>query len=233
VGAAQASRVYSNITEDTANLLRFSLGGHLARFEQALSAALPRGEWVRANLDSLLRPTTGPRYEAHRVALDAGFLTVDEVRALENMPPLTRTDDGGAAARNVAEMVQKVYLGVGRVLTPQDARDILNAAGANLPPASAALIAQAEAIALGSAGAAEARSEHRDESDLFVYWCAGKGRAKWVGAAKPLEALYGQLVKHMDPKQARATALAWFSDGMGRPLTQADGQLPEGDESSS
>lgn len=40
------------------------------------------------NVDALLRPDTKTRYEAHKIALDAGFLTVDEVRELENREPL-------------------------------------------------------------------------------------------------------------------------------------------------
>lgn len=231
LGAATSSRVYSNITEDTANLLRFSLGGHLARFEQAISAAMPPGESVAANLDGLLRATTTPRYEAHKIALDAGFLTVDEVRALENLPPVVRSEDGGAAARNVAEMVQKVYLGVGRVLTPDDARAILNLAGAGLGPASPELVARAAAIAAkgteDAARSAPSAAELRDESDLFLYWVVGRGKAKWATSPEPLRALFDELVKHMDPKQARATALAWFPDGMGRPIEQGDGQLPD------
>lgn len=39
-------------------------------------------------------------------------------------------------ARNLVEMVQKVYLGVDVVLTADEAREMLNAAGANLPPGS-------------------------------------------------------------------------------------------------
>jgi hypothetical protein len=36
-------------------------------------------------------------------------------------------------ARNLVEMIQKVYLGVGTVITQEEARKILNEAGANLP----------------------------------------------------------------------------------------------------
>ena len=35
-----------------------------------------------------MRPTLKERYEAHEITLRAGFLTVNEVRELENRPPL-------------------------------------------------------------------------------------------------------------------------------------------------
>lgn len=48
-------------------------------------------------------------------------------------------DSDAAAARNLVEMVQKVYLGVGTVLTADEARELLNKAGAALPAAPAEL----------------------------------------------------------------------------------------------
>jgi len=93
LGGNTNSRTYSNIEQDVINLLKFSLGGHLARFEQALSLQLPRGTVVKANLDALLRPDTLTRYQAHAVALDKRFLTVDEVRELENRPPLAQPEE--------------------------------------------------------------------------------------------------------------------------------------------
>jgi hypothetical protein len=44
------------------------------------------------------------------------------------------TKDDTAHARELAEIVQKVYLGVGVVLTAEEARKIVNDAGGSLPP---------------------------------------------------------------------------------------------------
>lgn len=89
VGAQQSSRVYTNIEQEGLTLLKFSLGGILARFEQTLSAHMPRGTWAQANLDALLRTDTLTRYQAHQIGIAAGFLTADEARELEDRPPLT------------------------------------------------------------------------------------------------------------------------------------------------
>ncbi|MEH1013055.1 phage portal protein [Micromonospora sp. CPCC 206060] len=88
LGGMNSARQYSNIEQDAVNLLKFTLGGHLARFEQTLSLVFPRGTTVKANLDAILRADTLTRYQAHAIGLDKGFLTKDEVRALENRPPL-------------------------------------------------------------------------------------------------------------------------------------------------
>ncbi len=89
LGAAQSRRVYSNVETEGINLVRYSLGGHLARFEQALSAALPSGTYVKANLDGLLRADTLSRYQTHEIGIQAGFRSRDEARELEDRPPLT------------------------------------------------------------------------------------------------------------------------------------------------
>src|SRR5690606_14847170 len=89
LGVEQASRTYTNTEQEGLSLVKYSLRGPLARFEQALSQHLPRGTWAKANLDAFLRSDTLTRYQAHAIALQAKFLTDDEVRALEDLPPLT------------------------------------------------------------------------------------------------------------------------------------------------
>mgnify|MGYP002737219930 CR=1 FL=1 len=88
LGVEQTSRTYQNVEHENTELLRFTMGGHLARFEQTLSLHRPRGQFVKANLDGFLRSDTSARYEAHATGIGAGFLTVDEVREIEDLPPL-------------------------------------------------------------------------------------------------------------------------------------------------
>ncbi|MDU5025366.1 MAG: phage portal protein, partial [Cutibacterium avidum] len=57
--------------------------------DAAVSWLLPHGNTARFNLDAILRPDTLTRYQAHKVALDSGFLTIDEVRRIEGLEPLT------------------------------------------------------------------------------------------------------------------------------------------------
>jgi HK97 family phage portal protein len=89
LGVSADSMTYSNIESQATNLVKFSMVGDIARFEQTLSMHLPQGTEVKANLDSLLRSDTLTRYQAHQIGITSGFLTHDEVRSLENRPPLT------------------------------------------------------------------------------------------------------------------------------------------------
>lgn len=93
LGVEQASRVYTNVEQEGLNLIKFTLGDHIVRFEQALSLAFPKGTWVKANLDSILRADTKTRYEAHEIGIRAGFLTVNEARGFEDWAPLPEKNE--------------------------------------------------------------------------------------------------------------------------------------------
>ena len=53
---------------------------------------LPRGQNARFVLDDLLRADTLERFQAYQIGLAAGFLTVDEVRAAEDLTDRNRED---------------------------------------------------------------------------------------------------------------------------------------------
>ncbi len=87
-GEAGGSLTYANVEGRALDYLKFSVNPWLVRLETALGQLLPRGRSVKFNADALLRTTTKERYDAYKVGLDAGFLTLDEVRDLEDRPPL-------------------------------------------------------------------------------------------------------------------------------------------------
>ncbi|MHA6509518.1 phage portal protein [Tessaracoccus sp. Y1736] len=87
-GDSGGSLTYSNTEARALDFMRYSVAPWLVRLEASLSKLLPRAHYVKFNPDALLRATTSERYAAHKIALDSGFLTIDEVRALENLPPI-------------------------------------------------------------------------------------------------------------------------------------------------
>lgn len=84
------TETYSNQQQEELSFVRWTLMAYLRQIEAAVSWLLPRGNTARFNLDAILRPDTLTRYQAHKVALDSGFLTIDEVRAIEGLEPLTQ-----------------------------------------------------------------------------------------------------------------------------------------------
>lgn len=88
IGAPNTSRTYTNVEAQGLEYLRTSIAPLTHRIEATFTDYLPRGQEAKFNYDSLLRADTFTRYQAHKLALDAGFLTIDEVRELEDLPPI-------------------------------------------------------------------------------------------------------------------------------------------------
>lgn len=88
-GSTGDSLTYATVEGEMIRLWTTALMPMTVRLERALSAWLPLGQTLRFNPDALLRSQTLDRYNAHAIALTNGFETVDEVRQLENRPPLT------------------------------------------------------------------------------------------------------------------------------------------------
>lgn len=87
------SKTYANMEQESILFVRHTLMPYMREIEAALSELLP--DDVRFNVDGFLRPDTTTRYAAHKVAIEAGFLTIDEVRAIEGLNPLPKEDEEG------------------------------------------------------------------------------------------------------------------------------------------
>ena len=85
------SKTYANMEQESILFVRHTLMPYMREIEAALSELLP--DDVRFNVDGFLRPDTTTRYAAHKVAIEAGFLTIDEVRAIEGLNPLPKEDE--------------------------------------------------------------------------------------------------------------------------------------------
>lgn len=90
LGVSTTSRTYQNSEQRRMDLLDFTLAAYVAAVEQRLSMrdVLPRGYEAKVNFDGFLRSDTLGRFQAHKIALDSGFETVNEVRELEDRPDM-------------------------------------------------------------------------------------------------------------------------------------------------
>ena len=86
-GAQATTLTYQNIEQEHIAYVRFSLMSYLVEIEDAFTSLLPGRQYVKFNIDALLRADTLTRYTAHKIAIDAGFMTQEEVRIVENLAP--------------------------------------------------------------------------------------------------------------------------------------------------
>lgn len=88
LGVPGDSSTYANVESRMTELRTFTLLPWIRRLESALDAQFAAGTEVKIVTDGTLRADTSTRYAAYESALRAEWLTVDEVRALEDRPPL-------------------------------------------------------------------------------------------------------------------------------------------------
>lgn len=88
---------YVNGNEDRAKLYEDGLQQYIVRIEQAITDLLPRGQYAEFNLTEFLRPNTKLRFESYAIGLANKFLTVEEIRAMESLPPLAPSPAATAA----------------------------------------------------------------------------------------------------------------------------------------
>jgi len=78
----------SGIEQQSIGYVTYTLGGWLSCIEAAYNQITPRGQFVKFNVDGLLRGDQKSRYDAYTQARNAGWMNVDEIRALEDMAPI-------------------------------------------------------------------------------------------------------------------------------------------------
>lgn len=89
MGIEGQGMTYVNGNEDRTKLYEDGLQQYIVRIAQAITDLLPRGQEAEFNLTEFLRPNQLARYQSYAIGLTNKFLTIDEVRVLEELPPLS------------------------------------------------------------------------------------------------------------------------------------------------
>lgn len=85
---------FASVEAQNLSFVQHSLRPLLERLEQALSPLLPESDgFIKFNLDALLRGTTLERYDAYTKGLNEGFLSLNDVRSVEDLSPLGESGD--------------------------------------------------------------------------------------------------------------------------------------------
>jgi HK97 family phage portal protein len=88
LAASGQSLTYSNLESTYVDLQRMSFMPWTSRIEAALGRVLPRHVMARFDFAPMLRTTLQDRFNSYATAIEGGWMTIDEVRQLENMGPM-------------------------------------------------------------------------------------------------------------------------------------------------
>ena len=88
---------YSNIEQSWIEFADYTLAAYAGEIEEILNRLLPRGREAKFDWDSSRRANMSDRFDAYKTAIDAGFYTLNEVRAKEGLPALQEGQPNGQA----------------------------------------------------------------------------------------------------------------------------------------
>jgi HK97 family phage portal protein len=88
LGVPGDSSTYANVESRMIELRGFTLLPWVRRIESTLDAQFPRGTTLKIKTAGLERADTKTRYEAYASGIAAGWLQPEDVRTLEDLPPL-------------------------------------------------------------------------------------------------------------------------------------------------
>ncbi|MCI2148841.1 phage portal protein [Bifidobacterium crudilactis] len=80
---------YSNIEQSWIEFADYTLSAYTGEIEELFATLLPRGREAKFDWDSSRRADMADRFNAYKTALDSKWLTINDVREREGMPPLT------------------------------------------------------------------------------------------------------------------------------------------------
>jgi HK97 family phage portal protein len=102
-GETAGHEAYTSPEMRGTDFLTFTLRPWLYRIERAISTQLLAStQTAKFNAGGFVRATLRDRYEAHKLGIEAGFLTRNEARELEDRPPIAGLDEPPPTEEGVA-----------------------------------------------------------------------------------------------------------------------------------
>ena len=88
-GDTGSSLTYSTVEQNTINFITYTLRPWLVRIEEAFTEAFMKpGDYLRFNVDAMIRTDLKTRHEIFQIDRTIGFKNIDELRALDDLQPL-------------------------------------------------------------------------------------------------------------------------------------------------
>lgn len=126
---------YANQEQRSLDLLKYTVNPWLNRLERLYSELLPNPQYAKFNRSALLETDILTRFQVHDLAIKNQIETVNEIRTIEDLPPVPWGDRRPSSTKPItpAEVIRWSSAGVGITVTPDEVRELANEAGADLP----------------------------------------------------------------------------------------------------
>jgi len=125
---------YASVEQNNINFVVHTLRPYISKLEHAYSRLLPSEAFIHFNVDGLLRGDYQTRIQGYSVGIQAGFYSTNDIRRLEDLPPVEDGDQFRVPLANInlkeAGVVaedKKVMMASKLVLAGYDPHDVLRA----------------------------------------------------------------------------------------------------------
>jgi hypothetical protein len=130
-GMSQAS-----VEQQHIQFVTITLRPYVHKLEEAFTRLLPSNAFLRFNMDGLLRGDLQSRYTAYSIGMQSGFLSPNDVRRREDLPPLDNGDvhrvplaNINLEAANLVETDRRVMMATRLVNVGFEPEQVLQALG--------------------------------------------------------------------------------------------------------
>lgn len=108
---------YASVEEQHIEFVSLTLRPYVHKLEEAFSALLPTDAFLRFSMEGLLRGNITSRYAAYSQGIQAGFLSIADIRRLEDLRPVDGSDtlrvplaNVNLDAANIVEMDRRILM---------------------------------------------------------------------------------------------------------------------------
>lgn len=95
LGVTNGSSARASVEQLAIDFVTNGLRPHIEKLERAYSTLLPNQEFIKFNIDGLIRADFSTRMNGYSIAVQGGWMSINDIHRLEDMPPV----DGGDAYR--------------------------------------------------------------------------------------------------------------------------------------
>jgi hypothetical protein len=110
IGLNNGSMSYASVEQNAIFFVQHTLRPYIVKLEDAYSRLLPNGIFIKFNVDGLLRGDFATRVAGYSSGLQAGWLSINDVRAYEELAPIEGGDTSRVPLANInidaADMVE-------------------------------------------------------------------------------------------------------------------------------